>query len=181
MMRLPTGMQDHYGAMMGGALAIVFTPGGERVRRLAVDLPALGRHLLLVYSGQSHFSAATNWQIIRGCLEGDPDVRGLFHGISEVAAELPAALEGGDWPRVGELVGLEWRLRRQLAEGVSVPAVESLLQLAGSLGAWGGKACGAGGGGCVAILLPSERREPCPRRWSPPVARCSRPHRRRRA
>ena len=42
---------------------------------------------------------------------------------------------------------------------VSVPAVESLLQLAGSLGAWGGKACGAGGGGCVAILLPPERRE----------------------
>ena len=159
MMRLPTGMQDHYGAMMGGALAIVFTPGGERVRRLAVDLPELGRHLLLVYSGQSHFSAATNWQIIRGCLEGDPDVRGLFHGIAEVAAELPAALESGDWPRVGELVGLEWRLRRQLAEGVSVPAVESLLQLAGSLGAWGGKACGAGGGGCVAILLPPERRE----------------------
>ena len=159
MMRLPTGMQDHYGAMMGGALAIVFTPGGERVRRLAVDLPALGRHLLLVYSGQSHFSAATNWQIIRGCLEGDPDVRGLFHGIAEVAAELPAALESGDWPRVGELVGLEWRLRRQLADGVSVPAVESLLQLAGSLGAWGGKACGAGGGGCVAILLPPERRE----------------------
>ena len=159
MMRLPTGMQDHYGAMMGGALAIVFTPGGERVRRLAVDLPALGRHLLLVYSGQSHFSAATNWQIIRGCLEGDADVRGLFHGIAEVAAELPAALEAGDWARVGELVGLEWRLRRQLAEGVSVPAVESLLQIAASLGAWGGKACGAGGGGCVAILLPPERRE----------------------
>jgi D-glycero-alpha-D-manno-heptose-7-phosphate kinase len=159
MMRLPTGMQDHYGAMMGGALAIAFLPGGEQVRRLAVDLTELGRHLLLVYSGQSHFSAATNWQIIRGCLEGDPDVRGLFHGIAEVAAELPAALEAADWRRVGELVGLEWQLRRQLADGVTVPAVESLLQLGRSLGAWGGKACGAGGGGCVALLTPSERRD----------------------
>ena len=159
MMRLPTGMQDHYGAMMGGALAIAFLPGGEQVRRLAVDLAELGRHLLLVYSGQSHFSAATNWGIIRGCLEGDADVRGLFHGIAEVAAELPAALEAADWRRVGELVGLEWQMRRQLAEGVSVPAVESLLQRGRSLGAWGGKACGAGGGGCVALLAPPERRE----------------------
>jgi D-glycero-alpha-D-manno-heptose-7-phosphate kinase len=159
LMRLPTGMQDHYGAMVGGALAIAFLPGGEQVRRLEVDLPELGRHLLLVYSGQSHFSAATNWQIIRGCLEGDPDVRGLFHGIAEVAAELPAALETGRWQRVGELVGMEWQLRRQLAEGVTVPAVESLLQMGRSLGAWGGKACGAGGGGCVALLVPPERRD----------------------
>ena len=159
MMRLPTGMQDHYGAMAGGALAIEYAPGGEQVRRLRVDLAELGRHLLLVYSGQSHFSAATNWGIIRGCLDGDPEVRGLLRGIAGVAAQLPATLEAGDWKRAGELVGQEWALRRHLADGVTVPAVESLLQIASSLGAWGGKACGAGGGGCVALLLPPDRRE----------------------
>jgi D-glycero-alpha-D-manno-heptose-7-phosphate kinase len=42
---------------------------------------------------------------------------------------------------------------------VSVPAVDSLLSMAGSLGAWGGKACGAGGGGCLAILCPEGRRQ----------------------
>jgi D-glycero-alpha-D-manno-heptose-7-phosphate kinase len=159
LMRLPTGTQDHYPALLGGALALRFGPGGEQVRRLAVDLDELGRHLLIVYSGQSHFSAATNWQIIRRCLEADPEVLGLLHGIAEVAAELPAALESGDWAAAGDLVGREWQLRRHLAEGVSVPAVESLLQMARSLGAWGGKACGAGGGGCVAILAPPDRRE----------------------
>jgi D-glycero-alpha-D-manno-heptose-7-phosphate kinase len=158
LMRLPTGIQDHYPALLGGALALRFGPGGEDVRPLAVDLAELGRHLLVVYSGQSHFSAATNWQIIRRCLEADPEVLGLLHGIAEVAAELPGALERGDWPAVGDLVGREWQLRRHLAEGVSVPAVESLLQMGRSLGAWGGKACGAGGGGCVALVLPPERR-----------------------
>ena len=72
LMRLPTGTQDHYPALLGGSLAIGFAPGGETVRRLDVDLTKLGRHLLVVYSGQSHFSAATNWTIIRRCLEGMP-------------------------------------------------------------------------------------------------------------
>ncbi|HVS02271.1 MAG TPA: hypothetical protein VMT16_05835 [Thermoanaerobaculia bacterium] len=157
-MRLPTGMQDHYGAVTGGALAIHFAPGGERVERLDVDLAGLSRHLLVVYSGRSHFSAATNWEIIRGCLEAEPETQGLFTGIARVAAQLPQRLEAGDWEGAGELVGQEWSLRRHLAAGVSVPAVESLLSLARSLGAWGGKACGAGGGGCVAILAPEERR-----------------------
>jgi D-glycero-alpha-D-manno-heptose-7-phosphate kinase len=159
LMRLPTGIQDHYPSLVGGALALQFGPGGEQVRQLSVDLAELGRHLLVVYSGQSHFSAATNWQIIRRCLEADPEVLGLLHGIAEVAGELPAALERADWEAVGDLVGREWQLRRHLAEGVSVPAIESLLQMARSLGAWGGKACGAGGGGCVALLVPPERRQ----------------------
>jgi D-glycero-alpha-D-manno-heptose-7-phosphate kinase len=159
LMRLPTGTQDHYPALLGGALAVGLGPGGEGVRRLDVDLAALGRHLLLVYSGQSHFSAATNWEIIRRCLEADPEVDALLRGISAVAEEVAEPLAGGDWERVGRLVGREWELRRRLADGVSVPAVETLLQAATQLGAWGGKACGAGGGGCVVLLCPETRRD----------------------
>ena len=97
--------------------------------------------------------------MIRGCLEGDVETRSLFAGIAEVASEIPEALEASDWRLVGELVGREWSLRRHLADGISVPAIESLLGIATSLGAWGGKACGAGGGGSIAIFCPEERRE----------------------
>src|SRR5262245_22037070 len=45
LMGLPTGIQDHYPAMLGGALEIRHRPGGEEVRRLTVDLAALGRCL----------------------------------------------------------------------------------------------------------------------------------------
>ena len=157
LMRLPTGTQDHYPALLGGSLVVAFTPGGETVRRLGVDLDALADHLLLVYTGHSHFSAATNWEIIRRCLEADPNVQRLLQGIADVATALPEALEAGDFATVGQLVGREWQLRRQLADGVTVPVVDRLLAVAESLGAWGGKACGAGGGGCVAILAPADR------------------------
>jgi D-glycero-alpha-D-manno-heptose-7-phosphate kinase len=159
LMRLPTGTQDHYPALLGGGLVVAFTAGGETVRRLGVDLDALARHLLLVYTGHSHFSAATNWEIIRRCLEADPESHRLLQGIADVAAALPAPLERGDFAAVGALVGREWELRRQLADGVTVPVVDRLLARASEMGAWGGKACGAGGGGCVAILAPAERRE----------------------
>jgi D-glycero-alpha-D-manno-heptose-7-phosphate kinase len=158
LMGLPTGIQDHYPALLGGALEIRATPGGESVRRLDVDLGRLGESLLIAYSGQSHFSAGNNWQVVRRRLEAEPEVTALFEGIAGTASELSAALEGGDLPKVGELMAREWSYRRRLAEGVSTPVLEDLLAVAGSLGAWGGKACGAGGGGCLAFLCPPERR-----------------------
>lgn len=158
LMELPTGIQDHYPGLLGGALEIRMQPGGEVVRSLAADLEALGDSLLVVYSGISHFSAGQNWQVVRRRLEGDPETVELFTGIAEAAAELAGALEAGDLPRVGALMAREWSFRRRLAEGVSTPELEALLAAAASQGAWGGKACGAGGGGCLAILCPPDRR-----------------------
>jgi D-glycero-alpha-D-manno-heptose-7-phosphate kinase len=158
LMGLPTGLQDHYPALLGGALEIRSEPGGERVRSLDVDLERLGASLLVVYSGQSHFSAGNNWQVVRRRLDGEATVSALFAGIAETAAELVPALEAGDLPRVGELMSREWSYRRQLAEGISTPVLENLLAAAMAHGAWGGKACGAGGGGCLAMLCPPERR-----------------------
>ena len=159
LMELPTGMQDHYPGLLGGALEIEYLPGGHRVRRLDVDLPRLAESLLVVYTGRSHFSAGSNWQVVRRRLDGDPETVELFQGISEVAAAIPAPLEAGDFAVVGELMGREWSFRRRLADGVSTPEIEALLAAASEAGAWGGKVTGAGGGGCVAILAPPERRE----------------------
>jgi D-glycero-alpha-D-manno-heptose-7-phosphate kinase len=158
LMKLPTGVQDHYPALLGGALEIRPLPGGERVRRLGANLPALASSLLVVYSGQSHFSAGNNWQVVRRRLDGEAEITGLFEGIAETAAELAPALEAGDLPKVGELMSREWSYRRRLAEGISTPVLETLLRTASAAGAWGGKACGAGGGGCLAVLCPAERR-----------------------
>ena len=158
LMGLPTGVQDHYPALLGGALEILHAPGGEQVRRLAADLPGLSASLLVVYSGQSHFSAGKNWQVVRRRLEGEAEITRLFSRLTEVAAESSAALESGDLPRLGVLLGREWSFRRQLAEGISTPVLEDLLAAALAAGAWGGKACGAGGGGCLALLCPPKKK-----------------------
>ncbi len=158
LMGLPTGRQDHFSALLGGALVIEHRPGGEAVRGLAVDLEALGAGLVVAFTGASHFSAGNNWQIVRRRLEGDPEVVDCFGRISEVAARVGERLEAGDHAAVGELMSEEWSHRRRLAPEVSTPAIEELLAAARAAGAWGGKACGAGGGGSIAVLAPPGRR-----------------------
>jgi D-glycero-alpha-D-manno-heptose-7-phosphate kinase len=158
LMGLPTGIQDHYAALLGGALEIRHRPGGEAVRPLEIDPEALAASLLVVYTGQSHFSAGQNWQVVRRRLDGEPEVTALLTGIAEIAGGAAAALAAGDLERLGMAMGEEWRLRRRLAAGISTPAIERLLDLAAAGGAWGGKACGAGGGGCIAVLCAADRR-----------------------
>jgi D-glycero-alpha-D-manno-heptose-7-phosphate kinase len=165
LMGLPTGQQDHFPAQLGGALSIEHLPGGEQVRRLAVDLDGLGARLVVAYTGRSHFSAGNNWQVIRRRLEADPDVVARLDAVRDAARDLAPALEAGDWPRVGALMAAEWHARRGLAPEVSTPGIEALLETAGRLGAWGGKACGAGGGGCVAALCRPERRAEVEAAW----------------
>jgi D-glycero-alpha-D-manno-heptose-7-phosphate kinase len=158
LMGLPTGIQDHYAALLGGALEIRHQPGGETVRRLEIDAEALAASLLVVYTGQSHFSAGQNWQVVRRRLDAEPEATALLAGIAAIAGEAAAALAARDLERLGAAMGEEWRLRRRLAAGISTPAIERLLDLAAAAGAWGGKACGAGGGGCIAVLCPADRR-----------------------
>jgi D-glycero-alpha-D-manno-heptose-7-phosphate kinase len=158
LMGLPTGSQDHLPAQLGGAVALEHRPGGEQVRPIAVDLEALAERLVVAYTGQSHFSAGNNWQVIRRRLDGDAATVARLDEICAAARDLPAALESGDWPRVGALVGDEWRARRGLAPEIDTPTIARLIDEARALGAWGGKACGAGGGGCVAVLAPSSAR-----------------------
>ncbi len=165
LMGLPTGLQDHYPAQLGGVLELAHTPGGEQVRSLLVDLEHLGEHLLIGFTGQSHFSAGANWLVVRRRLEADPFIVERLGEIAAVASRLPAALLAGDWARVGVLVGEEWAARKQLSGEISTPAIEALLATAHRLGAWGGKACGAGGGGSVLVLAPAESRAAIAAAW----------------
>ena len=165
LMGLPTGLQDHYPAQLGGLLEIVHEPGGEQVHPLAVDLEGLAEHLLIGFTGQSHFSAGANWLVVRRRLEADPVIVGLLAAISGVASQLPPALLAADWAKVGTLVGEEWTARRQLSDEISTPAIEKLLEAARERGAWGGKACGAGGGGSVLAVAPPERHAAIAASW----------------
>ncbi len=165
LMQLPTGRQDHFPAQLGGALVIEHAPGGERVRHLEVDLEGLGDRMLVGYTGQSHFSAGNNWQVIRRRLECDPAVVERLDAVRDAARGVVRALEAADWPAVGAGMAADWRARRGLAPEIPTPAIERLLESAERRGAWGGKACGAGGGGCVAVLLPPERRAEVAAAW----------------
>jgi D-glycero-alpha-D-manno-heptose-7-phosphate kinase len=158
LMSLPTGIQDHYPALLGGVLEIRHLPGGEKVRRIAIDLEQLSLSLVVVHSGSSHLSAANNYEVISLRLHGDRATSERLSAIAEVAAATASSLDAGDVAAAGRLMTEEWKARRELAPVMSTPQVERIIGAGISAGAWGGKVCGAGGGGCVVLLAPASAR-----------------------
>jgi D-glycero-alpha-D-manno-heptose-7-phosphate kinase len=153
----PAGVQDYYPPLEGGAHVITFRAGRTTARRIPVDAEAWERHLTLFDSGISHSSGMNNWEILRARLEGDQDVAENLEGVRRAAVAMAEAVERLDFARMGQALEREWAARRRLAPVVSTPLIERAIAAAVAAGAWGGKACGAGGGGCVVFLSPEER------------------------
>jgi len=67
-------------------------------------------------------------------------------------------LTGGKDPilNFGKLLHETWKLKRSLAEGISIPVVDHIYQAARSSGAIGGKLLGAGGGGFMLLFARPE-------------------------
>ena len=153
----PAGVQDYYPAFGGGLHILRFETGHTVAEREDVDAEAWGAHLTLFDTGAAHSSGMNNWEIFRRRLEGDPKVTQGLEKIAVAAHEMAAAVQKRDFPAMGRALGDEWKARRELAPVVSSPAIEAAISAARAAGAWGGKACGAGGGGCVVFLSPPER------------------------
>ena len=153
----PAGVQDYYPPLEGGVHVITFRAGRTTSQRIPADADAWERHLTLFDSGVSHSSGMNNWQILRARLEDDRDVTKNLAGVRRAAEAMSEAVQRSDFPRMGEALRKEWQARRRLAPVVSTPLIERAITSAVEGGAWGGKACGAGGGGCIVFLSPPDR------------------------
>jgi D-glycero-alpha-D-manno-heptose-7-phosphate kinase len=50
-----------------------------------------------------------------------------------------------------------WLMKKSLTEGISSSLIDNFYEEARKSGAWGGKVLGAGGGGCILMLVPPEK------------------------
>ena len=58
---------------------------------------------------------------------------------------------------MGELLGATWQAQKRLHRDLTNERMERMFAAAAEAGAVGGKACGAGGGGCLVFLARSDR------------------------
>jgi D-glycero-alpha-D-manno-heptose-7-phosphate kinase len=153
---VPTGVQDYRPALYGGISAVEMDVLGVRRVPLAVDAAELERRLVLAYTGASRNSGINNWDVMVRRINGDAIVVEAFEQIRDAALSLREALERGDWTGVGTSLAAEWQARRRLAPAVTTREIDHLLDRARLAGALAGKACGAGGGGCLFCLVSPE-------------------------
>jgi len=157
--KVPTGTQDHYPPAFGGAAAIELPPGGERRVELRVDLTELEEHLLLCYTGKPRQSGINNWEVFKAHIDASAKVVRNLERISEVAQSMRVALEKADWLETGRLMREEWNFRKRNLPTISTGTIDHIISAARRNGALAGKVCGAGGGGCVVLLVEPDARE----------------------
>ncbi len=155
---VPTGVQDYRPAFYGGVSAVELRVDGVERIALSVDAAALDDRLVVAYTGASRNSGINNWDVFKRHIDGDGAVRERFAEICAIATAMRDALEQGRWREVARLVAEEWSVRKRLAPGVTTPEIDGLIEAALGAGALAAKVCGAGGGGCVMMLVDPDRR-----------------------
>ena len=157
--RVPAGCQDYFPAMYGGVRSV--NPGflGIDTETLPVKPKELTRHIVLCYTGKPRNSGINNWEITKKALDGDKKVIRHLGTIRDCTLEMHQLLKKGRISGIAPIFSREWKARKQLAPSITTPQMEKLIRTALKKGALAAKVCGAGGGGCVAFIVPPGKKQ----------------------
>ena len=159
LIRVPTGCQDYYPALYGGVNAIHLDPDGIHREAVPVAAEEIDARFLLVYTGAPRQSGINNWEVFKAHINGDRRVFRNFEQIVSVARAMHDALAAANWGEVAGLLRAEWKLRKTNAPGITTPVIDKLVAVAGRNGGLAAKVCGAGGGGCVILMVEPEAKQ----------------------
>src|SRR5215470_17878653 len=156
---VPTGCQDYYPALYGGVSAIHLDADGIRRAAVPVAPEEIDLRFVLAYTGAPRKSGINNWEVFKSHINGDKRVFRNFENIVSIAREMNQALLRHDWEDVARLLREEWKLRRTNAPGITTPLIDKLIAVSGKNGGRAAKVCGAGGGGCVLMMVEEGAKE----------------------
>ena len=157
-LKTPTGTQDYYPAIQSGLNLIEYALAGPQLRSLDFDKDFFQQRMLLVYTGQPHHSGLNNWQIIKAAVDGETSTLKALSQIAQISMNMLKACQNQQWEKFPSLFEEEFQARLQLSPNFVTPEIEALKKLALNSGAEAVKICGAGGGGCVMVWLPPEKK-----------------------
>jgi D-glycero-alpha-D-manno-heptose-7-phosphate kinase len=153
------GRQDHYAAAFGGALGLHFRQG-VRVDRIPLSedtVNAIHERFVVMYTGESRISARTITAVLGAYRSESSHVRDALEHMKMIAEDTARLLQAGDLRAVGALVKAQWENQRTLDEAIPTPLIDRMIETALANGAYGCKALGASGGGCVLAVAADGR------------------------
>ena len=152
----PIGRQDQYAAAFGGLNYFRFRPGGS----VTVEPQRMSNHALKKVFG----SLMLFWTGIfrdAGEVLSEQKAKTLqkmdsLVAMREQALELQRVVGNGhcDMEAFGSILDRGWQLKQGLASSISSSTINDWYQRARAAGAYGGKVCGAGGGGFLLFVVP---------------------------
>jgi D-glycero-alpha-D-manno-heptose-7-phosphate kinase len=160
-LRQPIGKQDQYAAAYGGMNLIRFhsdeSVDVEPIRLSSEAEEEFSQRLLMFYLGQERQATDILEQQARNMADHAKFAR--VREMVRLAEQFRAALAHGQFALCGELMNEGWRLKRELAGGITNELVDDVYERAMAAGASGGKVLGAGGGGFLLLYCEPHRRD----------------------
>lgn len=154
----PIGMQDQYISAYGGFRFIEFAKDGTvECRNIALidDIyRRLNESLLLFFTGKTHVAS----QVLDEQKKNIDQNSGILRTIRDITHVAMDELERGNLDEFGSILHDTWELKKRLARNVSNDEIDGWYGTALRAGALGGKITGAGGGGCLLLYCPCEKR-----------------------
>lgn len=162
-LQMTGGKQDQYAATFGGfnfmeffADRVIVNP--LRVRNRYSD--ELSHNLVLYYTDTSHVSADIIKEQQKNVRTKNSQSIEAMHKLKEQAVLMKEVLLKGEIDRIGEILDFGWRYKKQMANSITNPLIDSIYEAAIKAGATGGKISGAGGGGFMFFYCPGVTRYP---------------------
>ena len=159
--RLPGGKQDQYAAALGGFHRLSFRDPDVGVEPITLEpafATALERQMLICYTNKSRVSGDTISRVMGAYERGDGKVTGALHGLKETGNAMVEALRAADLARVAALLTQNWNHQQALDPSMRTTEMAQLEAAAAKAGALGGKAAGAGAGGCMFFVMRGDAR-----------------------
>lgn len=158
----PIGKQDQYAAAFGGMNLFTFKPDdGVTVEHLAMNhkgpLAGLFSSMLMFWTGHQRDTSAVLSEQSKNTASKMDQLRKM----RDQAHELHKLIANGqiDVPGCGEFLDQAWKLKRGLASLITNNQIDDWYAAGRKAGAWGGKLCGAGGGGFLMFVAPPEKHD----------------------
>jgi D-glycero-alpha-D-manno-heptose-7-phosphate kinase len=154
----PIGKQDQYAAAYGGLNLIRFHSDESVSVDPVICKPTLLQKLedwtLVLFTGRTRSASAVLAEQSRSSEQADS--KALLRKMVQLAFDLKTELESGMLDNFGEILHENWRLKTQLASGISNPEIDEWYATGLRHGASGGKILGAGNGGFLMFFAPPE-------------------------
>lgn len=156
------GKQDQYAAAFGGVNFIEFL-AGDRVIVNPLRIPntilnEIETSIVVCFSGQSRESATIIENQTAGMRSGTPRTIDALHRLKADAIEMKRALLQGKVDEMAVILNRSWTSKKETADAVTNPHLDTLYEIGRAAGALGGKVSGAGGGGYMMFIVPPEER-----------------------
>lgn len=153
------GWQDQFATAFGGCNLLEFSRDGVRIEPVADPerLARLADGLLLCYTGRVRRNVGLIDRQIAMHAEGREETTLGMKRLQELAYAMREVIERADLPALGALLHEAFLAKQQMNPHITEDTpIQPMLAVAEEAGAFGGKVCGAGGGGYLLLAAPPD-------------------------